>query len=332
MIAVTGATGHVGSAIVRTLRQHDLPVRALVRKGSEYYWLNDTGCGFFFGDLRDPSSLRRALRDVEFVIAATNVQRESQDNNHRNVTVEGNQALFEAAKSRGVGRVVLISCMGADLDPPAFQARRGAEEALVASGVPYTILRSCIHERPFLEMAFRMADEGKIRLPGPGDNTLSVIPAVDLANMAAASLDLSSVENAIVPIGGTEAITARGAVELAAEVLGLTPNIGVLPDPIARIGSKMRKPFRRFANRLAETRVWFSTELTVPASGTVAAYGLPTTSLRDAMIATGTVMADLRDPERRDARIVHPQFYATVYEPGTADLADLPDGPLPRQD
>ena len=33
-----------------------LDVRVLVRKGSHYYWLNDTGCAFFFGDLLDPVS------------------------------------------------------------------------------------------------------------------------------------------------------------------------------------------------------------------------------------------------------------------------------------
>ncbi len=332
MIAVTGATGHVGSAIVRTLRQHNLPVRAIVRKGSEYYWLNDSGCGFFFGDLRDPQSLRRALRDVEYVIAATNIQRETQDNNHRETTVAGNQALFDAAASRGVRKVVLISCLGADLKPPAFQARRGAEEALIASGLPYTILRSCIHERPFLELAFRIADEGRIRLPGPGTNELSVLPATDLATMAAASLDLDSVENAIVPIGGTEKITARAAVELACETMGVSGNIDVMASPVAQVATRIGKPFRRFANRLAESRVWFSEDLTVSSDQTVMAHGLPTTSLRDAMIATGQRIADLRDPERRSARMVHPQFYATVYEPGTADLADLPDGPPPRQD
>ena len=55
VILVTGATGRLGSRIVRLLRRARLPVRALVRSGSYYYRLNDTGCGYFFGDLRNPS-------------------------------------------------------------------------------------------------------------------------------------------------------------------------------------------------------------------------------------------------------------------------------------
>ena len=149
MIVVTGATGHVGGHVVRTLRALGLPVRTIVRKGSEYFWLNDTGCEFFFGDLRDPLSLRRSLTGAEYLISATNIKRETQANNHKDVTVEGHRALFEAARERGVKRAVHISCMGAQLDPPAFQARAGAEEVLAQSGLEHTIIRSCIHERPF---------------------------------------------------------------------------------------------------------------------------------------------------------------------------------------
>ena len=106
MIVVTGATGHVGGHIVRTLRALGLPVRTIVRKGSEYYWLNDTGCEFFFGDLRDPLSLRRSLTGAEYLISCTNIQRETQSNNHKDVTVEGHRALFQAARERGVHRAV----------------------------------------------------------------------------------------------------------------------------------------------------------------------------------------------------------------------------------
>jgi uncharacterized protein YbjT (DUF2867 family) len=332
MIAVTGATGHVGSTIVRTLRQHNLPVRAIVRKGSEYYWLNDTGCTFFFADLRDPQSLKRALRDVDFVISASNVPLESQDNNHRVTTVEGNQALFEAAIEKGVKKMVLISCMGVDFSPPAFQARRIAEEALIQSGLDYTILRACIHEQFFLQLAFRILDEGSVRVPGHGNNQLSVLPATDLANMAAASLDMESVQNQVITVGGAQTISAMEALHLASEVLNITPKVTTIPAVAAKLATRVGKPFRRYANRTAEHRIWFTEDLVANADQTVAAYGLPTANLREAMSHTATTMADLRDPERREARMVHPQFYATVYEPGTANLSDLADGPAPRKD
>jgi hypothetical protein len=72
--------------------------------------------------------------------------------------------------------------------------------------------------------------------------------------------------------------------------------------------------------------------MTVDESQTVTAHGLPATDLRTAMQTTAEVMNILRDPEARQDHMVHPQFYATVYEPGTAKLTDLLDGPPPRRD
>ena len=332
MIVVTGATGRFGSAIVRTLRSLDLPVRTLVRKGSHYYWLNDTGCSYFFGDLRDETSLKRCLQDATHLVVATNIRRECNDNNHISTTIEGHTRLFKLAHEAGIQKVVLISCLGTDLsDAPAFQARKAAEDALIESGVEFTVLRACIHEVAFLELAWEMHDRGRIRLPGPGENPLNVLPTQDLAMMAAASLDLPSVRNQVIAVGGSVQLTFQDALDMACDVVG-TPNRSYsIPSPVVDIASRVGRPFRRFANELAEQRVWCTTDLTTTKTDS-AAFGFEATPLRAAMEASNAFLADLRNPEAREARMVHPQFYATVYEPGTADLNLLPDGPAPRKD
>jgi len=333
MIVVTGATGRFGSAVVRTLRSLDLPVRALVRKGSHYYWLNDTGCTYFFGDLRDPQSVRRCLKDATHLIVCTNVRRETKANNHVDVTINGHTALFEAARAEGLERTVLVSCMGVEhTSSPASQARRAAEEALTASGMEYTILRACIHETSFLELAWEIHDKGSIWLPGPGTNRLSILPTRDLARMATASLDLSTVRNKTIQVGGGSEVVFNEALDMACSIVGVERKTSVAPGPLVRLGSHIGKPFRRFANQVAEARVWASEDLTVPPAIMVDTFGFDLTPLGEAMAETNAFLADLRDPERREARMVHPQFYATVYEPGTADLTLLPDGPPPRRD
>ena len=61
-------------------------------------------------------------------------------------------------------------------------------------------------------------------------------------------------------------------------------------------------------------------------------FDIPLTPLATGMARTSELMAALRDPETRERRMVHPQFYATVYEAGTARLSNLPSGPPPRRD
>jgi uncharacterized protein YbjT (DUF2867 family) len=332
MIVVTGATGRYGSAIVRTLRKFDLPVRTLVRKGSHYYWLNDTGCGYFFGDLRDPLSLKRCLRDATHLVACTNIRRETNANNHKDVTIGGHEHLFSAAREAQIERTVLISCLGSDSDAPAFNARKAAEQALVESGIEHTILRACLHEHFFLELAWHIHDHGSVLLPANGNNVLPVLPTVDLAQMAAASLDLGSVRNQSIDVGGHQHLTFREALEMACEVVGVEPSIRTLPSPASALASRIGKPFRRFSNQIAEQKVWCSEDFQVDASALTDRFGFPLSDLRSAMVETNAFLADVRDPERREQRMVHPQFYATVYEPGTADLNLLPDGPPPRRD
>jgi hypothetical protein len=72
--------------------------------------------------------------------------------------------------------------------------------------------------------------------------------------------------------------------------------------------------------------------MTLDASAMKATFGFDGMDLATSMEDTNSFLSDLRDPERREARMVHPQFYATEYEPGTADLSLLPDGPAPRKD
>jgi uncharacterized protein YbjT (DUF2867 family) len=329
MILVTGATGRTGDQVVRALRGLGLPVRALVRKGSEYYWLNDTGCGFFFGDLRDPTTLARATLDVEYVVACSGLRTETRQDNHASVTVEGHRALFEAARARGVRRTVLLSCMGVDRghDVVAFTARKGAEDALVASGIEYSILRACAHEHLFLDLAWRIRSGARTLLPGAGDNQLSPVATRDLALMAAASLDLDSVRNQVVEVGGPALMTARAAFEAACAAAGVSADVPVAPGAAVALGRRVGRPFRRYANRLGELATWFSDDLWVDPDAVRATFGFALTPFEDALAASHQLRVELSDPELREKRQVHPQFYATVYEPGTARLVDMPQGP-----
>ena len=333
MILVTGATGRTGEQVVHALRRLGLDVRALVRKGSEYYWLNETGCRYFFGDLRDPLSLARAVSGMRYVISCAGVRVETRDNHHLNVTEQGHQALFEAARTAGVERVVLLSCAGAARAEaiPAFRSKRTAEQQLQRSGLDFTILRAHASEHLFLDLAWWVKRHGRVPLPAPGDNLLSPLPALDLARMAASSLDLAATRNKVLTVGGAASMSARAAFELACEAVGVPANAVVLPRPVAAAATRVGRPLRRYGRLLAELAVWFGEDLPLDGEAAARPFGLPLTPLPDAMRASAEVRATRADPEARAAAVVHRQFYATIYQPGTTSVDTLPDGPAPRR-
>ena len=334
MILVTGPTGRVGEQVVRTLRRLKLEVRSLVRKGSEYFWLNDTGCNYFFGDLRDELSVRRATRDAEYLIVCSGVRLETNDNNHTTVTQQGHETLFRMAKDRGIKRVVMLSCAGADRDykVPSFYHRKEAEDMLIQSGLEYTILRAPLHEQHFLEMAFRVKTNGSVLMPGAGDNVLHPVSTRDLALMLVSALELDSVRNQIIEVGGLEAITPQAAFEAACAALEVDPSGRSLPSPALALGSRLGRPVRRYANRLKEMNIWFGEDFALDTHGLQQIFNIPFQGFHAALAPSAQMMAIRRDAALREKHMVHPQFYATVYEPGTAKLEDMPIGPSPRRD
>jgi uncharacterized protein YbjT (DUF2867 family) len=335
MILVTGGTGRLGNQIVRVLRSVGLDVRCLVRKGSEYFWLNDTGAAYFFGDLRDPESLSRALRDCRYLIAAAGVRVERTDNHHKNVTADGNIALFEAAKARKIEHTVFVSCAGAGdpQDVPALTAKKVAEDHLAASGLSYTILRPGLFAANFADLARRAELNGSVFLPGRADARVSPMHGRDLALLCMAALDLPSVKNRIVEVGGPDTMTVAEAWATMAEVAGVPADSWSVPPAALRALAPLARPLgRRWQNHLRKLDAWYSRDSAVDGAAIAATFGIPLTSYRDACAAAWADRHPGEDPTAREEKVVHRQFVATIYEPGTVPFESLPEGPPPRRD
>lgn len=335
MILVVGGTGRLGNQIVRVLRSVGLDTRCLVRKGSEYFWLNDTGTAYFFGDLRDPQSLSRALRDVKYVISAAGVRVEQTQNNHKNVTADGHLALWDAAKARGVEHVVYVSCRNAAEpgDVPAFTAKKAAEDGLIASGLSYTILRPGLYAANFADLVRRCEYNGSVFLPGNPDCRVAPIHGRDVALMAMAALDLDDVKNQVVEVAGPEVLTVKEAFEAACLACDVQPHFWRMPPAGLRALGLMARPLvRRWTNHFAALEGYFTTEQAQDGRDVAERFGIPLTPFREAVRDAYINRHPSEDPVAREEKVVHRQFVATVYEPGVARLADLPDGPPPRQD
>ena len=110
-VLVTGATGFVGSAIVRAFLAAGYPVRALVRAASPRGNLAGLEIESVEGDICDENAVARAMAGVRYVAhAAADYRLWARDPDailHTNV--EGTRAVMQAALSAGVQRVVYTS-------------------------------------------------------------------------------------------------------------------------------------------------------------------------------------------------------------------------------
>ena len=332
MILVTGATGRLGGNVVRLLRQARAEVRCLVRMGSQYFWLNDTGAAYFFADLREPHSLVRAIKDVTHVIHAAGIGLETSDNHHANTVLQGTCDLVDAAVEGGVQHFVMASCLAVGRGYPvsAFDCLEKAEKHLQDSALSHTILRCAPFAERFSDAARQIAEGQGAQLWGSGEGLLNPLSRRDAALYAMACLDPPAAKDTTLEIGGPDACTAAEAMSLACERAQVDPALLRRPGAWERRVQRRTKSLvlgRRWSNYMDREGIFDSEDFTVDATSLQAQFGIQLTSLVDAIDQGLAEEHPSLDPTARDERVVHRQFQATVYKPGETPADELPTGP-----
>lgn len=149
VVLVAGATGGTGRALVRDLGAQGYVVRALVRDEDKARVVLGDDIEYALGDVREIDTLLAAMDGVTFVISAIGSSRSDPTNNPEAVDYGGVKNLADAAAATGIRQLVLVSSSGVtDEDHFLNKAfdnvliwKLKGEEALRASGVPYTIVR-----------------------------------------------------------------------------------------------------------------------------------------------------------------------------------------------
>lgn len=226
MILVTGATGTVGSRVVRELQQRGASVRALVRDTEKAAQLLGDGVELVTGDFGDVASVRRAVTGVSGVFLAC-------ANGPRQVEYETN--VVDAAALAGVRRIVKLSAHGAEVGSQvAFWDWHAHIEAhLQASGVPAVMLRPTFHMTNLLGSAEQVRQADSLFAPAGGAKVAMIDPR-DVAAAAAVALTEDGHDGKTYELTGPEAITFEQVAEELSGVAGRRIRYVAVPDEAAR--------------------------------------------------------------------------------------------------
>lgn len=182
-LAVTGATGFVGQALLDVLVRRKIAVRALARTVSAgahplIEWVQ--------GSLDDRVALAQLVAGAEAVIHIAGLTTSHDPAALDRANAAGTLALVEAARAAGVPRFVFVSSLAArEPDLSAYGASKArAERIVAASGLDWTTVRPPAvygpRDKDMLDL-FRAARWGVVPMPPPGRTSL--IHVHDLAEL-----------------------------------------------------------------------------------------------------------------------------------------------------
>lgn len=182
LLAITGATGFVGSALLDAALAEGHQVRALARREQA----PRAGVEWVRGDLGETGALAALVAGADAVVHVAGLTNTPDPAQFEIANVTGTAHVIAAMAEAGLRRLVLVSSLAArEPKLSAYGASKARAETLVeASGLDWTIVRPPGVYGPrdvdYLEM-FRTAKWGFVPLPPGGAS--SIIHADDLARL-----------------------------------------------------------------------------------------------------------------------------------------------------
>jgi NAD(P)H dehydrogenase (quinone) len=213
-IAVTAATGQLGALIVDELLQR-VPaeqVVAVVRDAEKAKPIAEKGVDVRIASYDDPEALKAALQGVDRVLLISGNEVGQRIPQHTNVV--------NAAKEAGVSFIGYTSAPKAsDTDLILAPEHKATEEAIQASGIPYSIMRNNWYFENYGQTIDVAKATGEIVSATHGGR-IPAVPRTDLAAGHAAVLAGDGHDNTIYEFAGDEAWTFDEFATVLGEALG----------------------------------------------------------------------------------------------------------------
>jgi len=211
------------------------------------------GCELLPGRLEDEDALARLVEGCTTVYHVAGRTAARAPDEFLRTNRDGAARLARAAARAGVRRFVLVSSLavtgpsspGQPVDESSGPApvtaygrsKRAGEEAVRASGVPFTVVRPPAvygpRDRAFLTL-FRAAARGLLLLPGDGSQPLTLVHARDLAAALVAAGEAAATIGRTYHAGHAVPLTQRALALAVAQAVGRRARVVCLPARLVR--------------------------------------------------------------------------------------------------
>lgn len=247
-VFLTGATGFVGSHLLKRLLRHGYEVRALARRrssGLAKIAPGSSSLDWIEGDVLSPN-LDSAIAGCDAVVNLVGIIREHGKQTFEAVHHQATRNLVAAALRSGVELFVQMSALGARRENASryHVTKFAAEEEVRRSGLPYVILRPSLIFGP--ESAFLDQMIGVMRaiplvrpVPGSGEYRFRPVHVDDVAECFDQSLSNSAVFGQTVDLVGGEELTLGDITNEIAAYLGVHKTVVHIPLPVMKTAARI---------------------------------------------------------------------------------------------
>lgn len=200
MIAITGANGHLGRAVLHHLLKKVQPseILAIVRQPEKLEDLKSTGIDIRAANYENPDSLDEALRGVRKLLQiSTTGIKETGARHERN--------LVDAARAQGVRHIIYTSSLRPHPDALFLGTKQafGTEAAILQAGIPYTFFRNSLYMETIPDLIGNALETGQLFYPAEAQR-ISFVSRADIAEALSNVLTSSGHENRRYEITGSQ--------------------------------------------------------------------------------------------------------------------------------
>jgi NADH dehydrogenase len=240
MILLTGATGVIGTALLRRLTDAGEPVRCLVRDPRR---LRDqrVRVQIALGDLSNPASFRNALRGVDTVVHLAASIRDQPRASIEELNGVSTLRLVRAAERAGARRFVFFSALDASLHSRTrfMRSKALAQQAVERSELETTVFAPSIVYAPgdpWVTLLERLSLLPVMPVSGPGRAKFQPIWAEDVADCVMTVLrDGRAGAGATFELAGPQTLSHEEIVRTVLRPLGRRRRLLHVPLPVVRV-------------------------------------------------------------------------------------------------